>query len=187
MPALFVVATMKLAQKDSNGYFTKIVATIALAAFVLNITMLGRIFNIPPSENAFLLWAIFATLLAYATGARMLLGLGIILLAAFIGAKSGTWSGMYWLSFGDRPEHFFLASVIIFGLSFIPHRYFMDFLPIYRTFGTLLALLPILVLANWGYVSYLSFPIETIENFYQIGGFVLSAMIIFLGVKKGVE
>ena len=45
-------------------------------------------------------------------------------------------------------------------------------------------LLPVLVMANWGAVSYLPWRISTIEGMYQVAGFVLSAGAIWLGIRR---
>ena len=52
-------------------------ATLALACFMLNIYMLGQIFNITPSDKALLPWGAYALLLAYACNARLLLVIGL--------------------------------------------------------------------------------------------------------------
>ncbi|MEA2027824.1 MAG: DUF2157 domain-containing protein [Campylobacterota bacterium] len=60
--------------RDKSGYYTKIFALLAIVAFILNISMLGNIYNILPSPNALALFAIFSFVLAYATNTRLLLG-----------------------------------------------------------------------------------------------------------------
>ena len=147
--------------------------------------MLGQIFNITPSPNAFLVWALFAVILAYASDARLLLAAGILAFAAFLSAKVGTWSGCYWIYFGVRPENFFPAAVLIFLVPLLPHTRVSGFAVIYRVLALLLLFLPMLVLANWGAVSYLTLDNDSIEVIYQIAGFVLSAAAIWLGIRKG--
>lgn len=186
-PMLALLATMYASQKETTGYFSKIFAMVGLATFVLNLVMLGEIFNITPSENVFLVWATFAFLLAYATDARLLLGVGIIALTFFLSAKTGTWSGCYWIGFGERPENFFPAAAILFMLSFLPHHRYSGFQPIYRTFAMLLVLLPVLVLSNAGMLSYMNFPKDFIEGVYQTAGFAISGAAIYAGIKKGLS
>ena len=184
-PVLMFFATMMIAARDPSGYFTKLAAMVAFACFVLNLVMLGQIFNITPSDRAFVVWAAFAFLLAYSCDARLLLAAGIICISAFISARTGAWSGMYWLDFGERPENFFPAAVIIFLVpQLINHRHFWGFAPIYRVFGLLLLLLPVLLLANWGDGSYFVADEEIIEGVYQLFGFALSALAIWLGVRR---
>ena len=52
--------TLAVQQRDSSGYFSKLAALVAFACFVLNIVMLGQIFNITPSDKALLPWAAYA-------------------------------------------------------------------------------------------------------------------------------
>jgi uncharacterized membrane protein len=184
-PLIMFMATMLIAARDHSGYFTKLAAMVAFACFVLNLVMLGQIFNITPSDRAFVVWAAFAFLLAYSCDARLLLAAGIICISAFISARTGTWSGMYWLDFGERPENFFPAAVIMFLVpQFIDHRHFWGFASIYRVFALLLLLLPVLLLANWGDGSYIDADDEVIEGGYQMLGFVLSALAIWLGLRR---
>ncbi|MDX2463370.1 MAG: DUF2157 domain-containing protein, partial [Porticoccus sp.] len=171
-----LVATLLVAEREKTGYFAKLVGLVSFACFVLNISMLGQIFNITPSDNAFIVWGAFAFLLAYICDIRLLQAAGIMCVIAFISARVGTWSGMYWLSFGERPENFFPVAILLFLFpQFVKHHRYWGFAPIYRVFGLLCLLLPILVLANYGRISYLAMDTDVIEGFYQLAGFVLSA------------
>jgi uncharacterized membrane protein len=183
-PLLAMAATLAAAVREKTGYFSKLFGLLAVACFVLNLSMLGQIFNIAPSPNAFLVWALFAFLLAYAADARLLLVAGIVSISAFLSAKTGTWSGCYWIYFGERPENFFPAALILFMVPFISHHRYSGFAVIYRVFAMLLFFLPVLVLANWGRVSYLPLSNGAIEAVYQIVGFVVSALCIWLGVRR---
>lgn len=179
------LAQKELTQKKGYAYFSKIAALVSLSCFVLNLTMLGQIFNISPSPNAFAVWASFSFLLAYACNARLLLFFGIVSISGFIAMKMGSWSGMYWISFGERPENFFIPSFIIFLLpQLINHKHFAGFEVIYRVMALIILFIPILILSNWGKISYLSWSADVIEGFYQLVGFVLSAAAIWLGIKR---
>ena len=177
--------TVWIQGRDASGYFTKLAAMVAFACFVLNVAMLGQIFNITPSDKALLPWAALALLLAYACDLRLLLAAGIICIVIYTAARFGTWSGIYWIHFGERPENFFPVSLLLFFLpQWVPHRRREDFAPIYRVFAILSFLLPVLILSNWGAVSYLSWPASMIEHFYQIAGFALSTALIWLGLRR---
>lgn len=184
-PVTLLLLSLYLAQKEYSAYFSKITALISLSCFVLNLSMLGQIFNITPSSNALVVWAAFSFLLAYACNARLLLFFAIVSISAFIAMKIGTWSGMYWISVGERPENFFIPSLIIFVMpQVINHKRFTDFEPIYRVTAMIMIFLSILILSNWGKISYLNWSSNTIEGFYQLIGFVLSASAIWLGIKR---
>jgi len=172
--------------RDKSGYYTKIFALLTIVAFILNISMLGNIYNILPSPNALALFAIFSFVLAYATNTRLLLGFAIIFLSSFLSAKVGTWSGVYWIYFGQHPENFFLPALILFLIPYFqPHKRYYGFDTIYRVFAMILFFVPVLILSNFGGASYLAISSETIEAFYQIVGFVISLGAIWLGIHKG--
>ena len=184
-PIICLAATMYVAHRESTGYFSKVFGLVTFACFVLNLVMFGQIFNITPSENAFLVWAGLAFLLAYASDARLLLVAGLISISCFISARMGTWCGCYWLDFGEHPENFFPAAIILFLVpTFISHKKFSGFDSTYRIFSMLLFFITILILSNWGAGSYIGFYNEAIENLYQIAGFVFSAGAICLGLRK---
>lgn len=179
-------ATVVIQGRDPSGYFTKLAAMVAFACFAINIALLGHIFNITPTDRALIPWAAYALLLAYACDLRLLLAAGILCIIAWISARTGTFSGMYWLHFGERPENFFPAAVILFCVpQLISHARFTGFGPIYRVFALLTLFLPILVLSNWGRISYLDFDENLIEGTYQVLGFALSAGAIWLGARRG--
>lgn len=179
------IATIWIQGRDTSGYFTKLVGLVAFACFVLNVSMLGQIFNITPSDKALLPWAAFALLLAYTCDLRLLLVAGILCLVAFVSARTGTWTGMYWLHFGERPENFFPAAIMLFfAPQFINHHRFPGFAATYRVFALLTLFVPMLVLANWGQISYLNVDRNVVEGLYQVLGFVGTAAAIWLGVKR---
>lgn len=178
-------ATVWIQGRDGTGYFTKLAAMVAFACFVLNVSMLGQIFNIAPSDKALIVWGALAFLLAYTCDLRLLLAAGILCVIGFVSARTGTWSGMYWLYFGMRPENFFPAAVILFLVpEFINHVRFVGFAATYRVFGLLTLFLPVLVLANWAQASYLTFDPAMVKGMYQVFGFVGSAAAIWFGARR---
>jgi uncharacterized membrane protein len=147
--------------------------------------LLGQMFNITPSDNAFIVWAALAFLLAYRFDLRLPLAAGILCVIAFVSARVGTWSGVYWIYFGERPENFFPAAALLFCVPLlVSQARFQGFAALYRIFALLTVLLPVLVLANWGWTSYLPFSAAAVERIYQVLGFVLSAAAIWLGVRR---
>lgn len=180
-----LLMTLYLQRRDASGYFAKLGAMLAFASFVLNVVMVGQIFNITPSDKALLPWAAYALLLAYTCNTRLLLAAALICVMGYVAARVGTWSGAYWLDVGERPENFFPAALLIFLLpSFLAQQRFDGFAAIYRVFGLLGLFLPMLVLANWGSGSYLPLRSASVENLYQVLGFIASALVIWLGARR---
>lgn len=186
-PILTLAATLLAARLDASGYFSKLAALVSFACFVLNLSMLGQIFNITPSDKAFLVWGLYALLLAYSFDLQLLLVAAIACLVAFISARVGTWSGCYWIDFGERPENFFPAALLLLAAPQLTARLLPrpHFDRMYRIFGLLVLLLPILLLSNWAEGSYLDWDRVLIKDSYQTLGFLLSAAAIWRGVRSG--
>jgi uncharacterized membrane protein len=179
------VLTLFIQNRDTTGYFSKLAALVAFACFVLNISMLGQIFNITPTDRALLPWAAMAFLLAYTCDLRLLLAAGIGCVIAWVSLRVGTWGGVYWLHAGERPENFFPVAVLLFAFPlFVAHRRFTGFASIYRIFGLLCLFIPMLVLSHWGQASYLDLDNELIEGAYQIAGFLAAALVIWVGARR---
>ena len=185
MPFVALVLTMGAARLDRSGYFAKLFGLITFVCLVLDLSMLGRIFNIAPSPTAMLVWALFAALLAYATQSRFMLSMGVISFAGFLSAQTATWNGCYWISFGERPETFFPVALVLFLVSLLPHRWYPGFSALYRVGGLLLFFLPVLVLSNYGQISYLEYESGLVEMVYQVVGFVVAGAMIGLGIYCG--
>jgi uncharacterized membrane protein len=182
--------TVAIRARDASGYFAKLAAMVAFACFVLNLVMLGQIFNITPTDRALIPWAALAFLLAYACDLRLLLAAGICCVIAWVAARVGEWGGIYWLHAGERPENFFPVALLLFAFPLlVDHRRMTGFASIYRVFGLLCLLLPMLVLGHWGWGSYLadyeSISNRAIEHGYELAGFVCSALAIWAGARRG--
>jgi uncharacterized membrane protein len=183
-PLLLLLATGFVAAREKTLYFTSLLASVAFSAFVLDLFVLGTIFNITPSPNAFLAWSAFALLLAYGYSLRLPLVAGMICLMGYLAATVGTWSGCYWISFGERPENFIIAGLLLSLIPLLPHPRHPQFAGQYRVFGFLAIFISILILSNYGAISYIGWSSDSIEYFYQILGFVLSGGIIALGIRR---
>jgi hypothetical protein len=107
------------ARRERTLYFASLISLVAFAAFVLDLSMLGQIFSITPSQNAFLAWGAFALIIAYTYRLRLMLVAGLTCLTGYLAASIGTWSGIYWLSFGERPENFIVAGLLIFATALL--------------------------------------------------------------------
>jgi hypothetical protein len=148
--------------------------------------MLGSIFNMSPSPNAFALFALYGFLLAYMLQVRLLLAAALVCSFIFIGAKFGTWMGSYWVYVGEYPEHFFLPALVFFSLPlWLKQERFHGFALIYQMLSVTVLFIALLILANWGYGSYLPWDADFIEGFYQLLGFVASGLLVVYGLRAG--
>lgn len=183
-PLLATLAVDYAARRERSLYFASLIGLVALAAFVLDLSVLGRIFNVTPSQHAFLAWAAFALLLAYGYGLRLLLVAGLTSLMAWLSATAGTFGGGYWLSFGERPENFVVAGLVLFALGMREQPGYPGFAAIYRVYGLLVVFIAVLILANFGSISYLPLDSDLVEFLYQAAGFVLAGLAIWLGIRR---
>lgn len=183
-PLILLAGAEFAARREKTLYFTSLISMVAFSAFVLDLSMLGQIFSITPSQNAFLIWGAFALILAYTYRLKLLLVAGITCLIGYLAATVGTWCGLYWLSFGERPENFILGGLLVFAVSFVPYGRKLEFAGIYRVYGLLAVLLAVLMLSHWGRGSYLAVDAKQVEYFYQLSGFALSAAAIWLSIRR---
>jgi hypothetical protein len=186
-PVVATVAVDVVARREIVRYFSPILGLLAFTAFGLNLFFLRALFNLTPSALGLLALAIFALILAYTYNLRFLLIAGILAFLAYLSASVGAIRGVYWLSLGQRPEDFVIAGPLIALISLVPHPGYPQFPRVYRVCGLLAFFLAMLVIAHWGYSSYLPLPAKTIEDGYQMAGFVVSAGVIWLGVRTGLR
>jgi uncharacterized membrane protein len=178
-------ATFAVRARDPTGHFTNLCAMVAFACFVLDVALVGRAFNLAPSDTALLVWAAYAFMLAYACDSRLLLAAAIACLMGWIAARAGAWRGVYWIDLGERPENFLPAAVALVCVPLVAdHARRPGFPPVYRTLSLVALFLALLVLSFWGRLSYVDAPERTIESVYQVAGFGLSALAAWLGARR---
>ncbi|NQD91064.1 DUF2157 domain-containing protein [Pseudomonas sp. CrR25] len=171
--------------RDGSGYYTKLAALLSLVCFVLNLSLLGQIFNITPSDQVLLPWGALALLLAYRCNQRLLLVAGLLCLGLFVAIRCNSWGGIYWLSVGERPENFLPVALLLFAVPLgVDQSRYHGFAGLYRLMALLFLYIPVLVLSYWGN-SYLPWSNRVVETSYQLLGFVLAGLGVWLGIRRG--
>lgn len=184
-PLLLLAGAEVAARRERTPYFTGLLALVALASFILNLAVVGSIFNITSTEGALFAWGAFAMVLAYRYGLRLMLALGLVLVMSYIAAAYTAKMGYHWLDFYDRPEHFLLLGLFVFAVPFYwKHSRNTGFPPVYRLIGSLTFFIAILSLAEWGVPSYLPWETIGIERFYEIAGLIISTAAIWWGIVR---
>ena len=160
-------------------------ALVAFAAFVMNLMVLGSIFNINSTERALLAWGAFALVVAYRYGLRLLLALGLLLLVSYGAAMVTAQFGYHWLDFGERPELVAVLALLAFCAPLVvDHQRHTDFPPVYRLVGLTVFFVCVLSLAEWGVPSYLPIHQQNVERLYEIVGLLTSACATWLGIVR---
>jgi uncharacterized membrane protein len=184
-PLLALAGTEFAARRERTLYFAGLLALVAFASFVLNLMVVGSVFNIESTERALLAWGAFALVLAYRYGLRILLAMGLLLSISYAAAVFNARLGYHWLDFGQRPELIALLAWIVFATPFVvPHIRNGDFPGVYRLVGSLVFFVSIVSLAEWGVQSYLPFASINVERAYEMIGLGTSAGAIWWGIRR---
>jgi uncharacterized membrane protein len=173
------------ARRERTLYYAALLSLVAVAAFIANLSLLGIIFNIAPTPNALAVWGLFALALAYHLGLRLVLAAGLVSLVGWLTAAANSWRGWWWLDIDRRPEEIMLAGLLLAALPVaIRHTGRPDFPAVFRLVGALTFFLPMLLLSGAGQSSYLPWAPRTVEHFYQVLGVLLTAGVVWVGIRQ---
>jgi hypothetical protein len=184
-PLIGLVAMHSTSRRERTLYFTALIALVVFASFVLNLVVLGQLFNIISSPNAFFAWGLLAMILAYTYGLRLPLAGGLICWLIFFSSTLVSWTGAWWESSYSRPECFLAGGALIVAAPMaVRHVKNADFPGTYRLIGLLAIFISLLLLWHAGRVSFLAIDPTTIERLYQIIAFLAAALTIWAGVRR---
>lgn len=185
LPLAALAATEYAARRERTLYFAGLMALIALGSFILTLAVIGRVFNMTPTENALFVWGAFSLLLAYRYGLRFVLIIALGLLLCYGAAAFNARLGYNWLNFGERPELFLFMGLAAFSLPLaLPHRRHTDFPAVYRLAGLFVYYVAVVALAEWGGQSFLQGDTKTIERGYELLGLLSSSAFIAWGIRR---
>ncbi len=184
-PIVVLIAMYFTARRERTPYYTALLGIVAFASFIMNLVVLGSIFNITPSQNAYLAWGIFALILAYSCRFRLLLAAGLVCLLICSAATLTALSGPYWTFCASRPEFFLLPGLAAVLTPLVAHhRESSDFPFVYRLVGLVAVFAALEVLMHQGRLSVLPIGKKTIEGVYQVAAFAASGAAIWLGIRS---
>ncbi len=187
-PLLLVAATHFLHRWEKTGYFATLAALTAFAAFVLDLSALGQIFNLPETANAFLAWGAFGIVLGLIYELRLPHLAGLIALGLWICSLPGTWRGE---SVGDalfRPE----AIAITGGCYLLWAHLWRARMATWRSLdlriaGMIGAFIALFALAVDGSKSWFDLDHDATRALYQSVGIGTAAATIWWGVRSGLR
>ena len=163
---------------ETTPYFTSLISLVAFAAFVLDLSVLGSIFNLVPTPHALLAWAVFAFALAWRFGLRLVMAAGLVCGMGWVAALLMSFTGAWWAEFGARPETVLAAGLLVLAA---PCR--RDFASTHRLTGWLAVFLAALFLSFSG-DSFLPLEKKTAEKLYQMAGMAGNAAVIWAGIRR---
>ena len=184
VPILGLFAVEWVSRREKTLYYTSLIVLVVLAAFALNLIVVGSIFGIAPTPGAFLAWGVLALMLAYAYRLQLPLAGGLVAVVIYVAAAVISLSGGYWGALMERPEVFFPGGLALLAVPLIlRHSRCLDFPAVYRTFGLLFLMLALIILNNAGQFSFLPFGRKTVEGVYQVVGFAAAVAAIWAGIR----
>ena len=174
-------------QAKRLGFMRWNCAITATAAFILDVSVVGVIFNMRPSAIALALWAAFALALAYAYGLRLLLAGGLAMALGFVCVAVARAAGLDMSAPLGPPEPILAGGAFVFAGSNLPlNRCRPGFPETWRLVGAVAVLLPLIFLSAWVSVfSYLPWPERITGSLYDVAGFVLGAAGVWFGIRAG--
>ena len=186
-PLVLLGAVDVAARREKTLYVASILAITAAAAFILDVSVVGVIFNMRPSAMAFALWGAFTLAVAYTYGLRLLLAGGIAMSMLFLCMIAARAAGIDLGASIARPEPLLPAGALAFAASFLgANRRRAGFSETWRLAGSVAVLLPLIFLSTWsGVFSYLPWPEVAVGSMYDVAGFVLGAAGVWFGIRAG--
>jgi hypothetical protein len=186
-PLLLLGAVDVAARREKTLYVASILAVAATAAFILDLSVVGVIFNMRPSPAALALWGAFALAVAYACGLRLLLAGGLAMIMVFLCMIAALAAGLDLSASIARPEPLLPAGALAFAASFLPANTRRPGFPeTWRLTGAVALLLPLVFLSTWsGLFSYLPWREGIVGAAYDAAGFMLGAAGIWIGIRAG--
>ncbi len=184
-PILAGVGVEVAARRERTLYFASLLAVVAFASFVLDLNVVGSIFNLRPSHGAFLAWGLFALVFAYRYRLRLQLLLAIACLGIWVAGSITSLAGWYWDAMLMRPENFITAGGLSLLMAMLhSRRGEAGFALVYRFAGWVAVLVPIFLLSEWGEMSYLPLSPLAARHFYDVVGFGLGALIVYVAIRR---
>lgn len=183
-PVLGLVLTEAIARRERARYFTGLAAAVTFATFIMSLTVVGLIYNMPSSPVAFLVWGAFALVLATTYDLMPLYLTGAVLLTIGVCGGAVALAGADWSEFISRPELTLAAGLFWVALPTLrPHRH-PEFASVDHVLGAVLALLSAAILGLVGTASFIPLSKAVVEGWYDGLGLALAVLGIWVGVRR---
>ncbi len=186
VPLLALLGVEVAARREKTLYVATIMALVASAAFGLDLSTMGTIFNIVPTPLGLAAWSAFALAVAYAWGLRLLLAAGLAAGMAYLVSLIAAATGLDWASSIGRPEPLLPLGLLALAVSFTRFAGRDENFPaVWRLVGTIALLVPLVFLSTFLEVfSYRLLPANLLQFLYDAAGFVLPVAAIWAGIRR---
>ena len=168
-----------------NRYFIGVGALIAAAAFGLNLWVLGRVFNLPFDLHALAAFGLFTAALGHRHASPVVLAAGLGAVMVYVSGQLATLDGRLFVeAFWERQDLLALAAAAVL-LAGVTERVAVtpELRPAYRVTG-IVGLGYALITLSFGGTSLLPLNETTVAGLYQITGFVVAGLLLWLGLAR---
>lgn len=173
-----------VASRYKTTHYTSLAVLVAIACFVADLYIVGKIFNITPSPNALLAWGVFGLILGYRHDLTIVMGVCLIALMQFFGGFLTNLAGFSWPA-TQIPEFYlatsslFLAAPVVIKSAVVTrYRYVYFFVGLFQTYCVL----------EWLMCcpseSFLPLSDIAIEWLYTVVGFIAGGVAIRQCISK---
>jgi uncharacterized membrane protein len=183
-PVLALIAMHFVARRERARYFTGLFGLVVLASFILDLTLLGLLFNVEPSHGAFLAWGLLGLALAYGYRLRIPLLIGLVSLLIYGSASIAALGGAFGMDLFARPESILPGGILMVAAPLIVrHKRSTGFPAVYRVVGMTCIFFALELLVHQGFLSYFPFSKQVVENSYRFLGFAAAGVSVWLGIR----
>jgi uncharacterized membrane protein len=170
--------------RQADRYYVGLLVLAAGVTFVMELSTLGSVLNLVDSPHILLAWGLFAVLVAYAYGLRLMLGAGLVLLCVYTAALVLSFQGYYWAGFMQRTQWLLPGALVLYCVPWFTARQGSDeFEFVYRACGAGIGLSALLLLSISGDLCCGPLRPGAAEAGYQVIGLLLSAGVVVHGVR----
>lgn len=172
-----------VAARFKTTHYTSLAVLVAIACFVVDLQVVGEIYNVTPSPYALLAWGLFGLFLAYRHDLVIVLGLSLIALIAFVAGFFIDLSGFEWPNAG-RLEYYFAPSILCMALPILAKTSVIGrYRRTYFFIGLLFSFFTLEGLVAFPEESLLPVPVWAVEWFYTVLAFAAAGFGIWRCVQ----
>lgn len=183
-PVLSLVIVWVAAQVEKTRYVASLFAIVACGAFVLQVVVLGQIFNLRSTPHGVAVCALFALVLSVPWRFSVPFALGIAALVFYVPAVILDVLGFSWTSVPDRPELLGASAAAgLLAVSRMPSELVTWGRPLLLT----IALAVLLLMTTPFPTTVLPLGEPAVEVFYQVAAVIVTVVLITFGLRRGLN
>ena len=185
LPIAFVLGTDYTTRRERKHYFATITVLLAVGSFALALAVIAGIYNLPPSPLATVAWGVVTLALGLGYHFGLLVYAGTLVLAFGLVGVLLRLQGLDWSPDSGRLDlHLLMGLLVVAMPSLLRGRLDENLAEMVRLAGMTLAAAAIVFCAGNGRLSVLPMRPGVVEGIYDVAGFGLGAVMLWLGLRN---